>query len=334
MKDKIITNKSGEARLDVFLASELKITRSQVQKMIDEGKVEINGKVPKKYGEKVKDGDKILIKHEDTKTLKQKPANMAREDKPVGVIQIIAETPDYIVVNKPTGLLTHPTMANEKESLSAWLVKKYTEIKKVGEDKMRPGIVHRLDKEASGLMVIARTQKMFEHLKEQFKDRTINKEYLVLVHGKVEREEGVIDFPIGRSDTADKMAAIPLTFRGQPQNLMAGPHTNSPGEFGVRGKEAKTEFWVEKHFVNFTLLRVKIHTGRTHQIRVHMFAYNHPVVGDPMYFQKKQKRVWDDKCGRLFLHSAKLGFTNLNGKKVEFESPLPSGLQNFLEQLS
>ena len=346
MKNKTIINKAGETRLDVFLVSKLKITRSQVQKMIDENRIEINGKAPKKYGEKIKDGDKIVVVSSRAeqgeverslvaKTSRDSSARPPKADS-VGMtkIKIIAETPDYIVVNKPTGLLTHPTMANEKESLSAWLVKKYTEIKKVGEDKMRPGIVHRLDKEASGLMVVARTQKMFEHLKEQFQNRSINKEYLVLVHGKVEREEGVIDFPIGRSDTADKMAAIPLTFRGQPQNLMAGPHTNSPGELGVRGKEAKTEFWVEKHFVNFTLLRVKIHTGRTHQIRVHMFAYNHPVVGDPMYFQKKQKRVWDEKCGRLFLHSAKLGFTDLDGKQMEFESPLPSELQNFLEKLA
>jgi 23S rRNA pseudouridine1911/1915/1917 synthase len=319
MKEKTITNKTEDARLDVFLASELKITRSQVQKMIDDNRIEINGKTPKKYGEKVKKGDKISLKHENIKTLKQKPVTMTREDKSVAEVQIIAETPDYIVVNKPTGLLTHPTQANEKKSLAAWLIKKYTEIKKVGEDKMRPGIVHRLDKEASGLMVVARTQKMFEHLKNQFKNRTIDKEYLVLVHGKVEREEGVIDFPISRSETSDKMAAVPETVHGQPTEA---------------GKEAKTEFWVEKHFVNFTLLRVKIHTGRTHQIRVHMFAYNHPVVGDPMYFQRKQKRVWDEKCGRLFLHSAKLGFTGLEGKRVEFESPLPSELQNFLETLS
>jgi 23S rRNA pseudouridine1911/1915/1917 synthase len=319
MKNKTIINKAGETRLDVFLVSKLKITRSQVQKMIDENKIEINGKTPKKYGEKVKEGDKVSLKHENIKTLKQKPATITQEDKPVAEAQIIAETPDYIVVNKPTGLLTHPTQANEKESLAAWLIKKYTEIKKVGEDEMRPGIVHRLDKEASGLMVIARTQKMFEHLKNQFKERTINKEYLVLVHGKVEREEGVIDFPISRSDTAEKMAAVPETVHGQPTEI---------------GKEAKTEFWVEKHFVNFTLLRVKIHTGRTHQIRVHMFAYNHPVVGDPMYFQRKQKRVWDEKCGRLFLHSTKLGFTNLDGEQVEYESPLPNELNNFLDKLS
>lgn len=215
-------------------------------------------------------------------------------------------------------MLTHPTQANEKNSLSGWIVKKFPEIKKIGDDPARPGIVHRLDKEASGLLVVARTQKMFNHLKEQFKNRTIEKEYLVLVHGKIERNEGEINFPIERSDTADKMAAVPKTQKGLISD---------------RGKESLTEFWVEKRFVNFTLLRVKIHTGRMHQIRVHMLAYNHPVVGDPLYFQRKQKRGWDEKCGRLFLHSTRLGFADLEGGKVEFESPMPEELILFIKTL-
>ena len=123
-----------------------------------------------------------------------------------------------------------------------------------------------------------------------------------------------ISFPISRSETADRMAAIPA------------------GE-ASRGKEAKTEFLVEKKFINFTLLRVKIHTGRMHQIRVHLLAYNHPLAGDPLYFQKKQKRTWDEKLGRLFLHSTKLGFTDLEGQKQVFESPLPKELEDFLKLL-
>ena len=183
---------------------------------------------------------------------------------------------------------------------------------------MRPGIVHRLDKEASGLLVVARTQKMFNHLKEQFKNRTIEKEYIVLAHGKVAKDWAEINFPIGRSETSAKMAAMPRTIKGQPSAM---------------GKEAATEFEVEQRFVNFTLLKVKIHTGRMHQIRAHLFAYNHPVVGDPLYFQKKRKNDWDKKCGRLFLHSAKLGFTGLDGEKKYFKSPLPENLKLFLEEL-
>ena len=103
---------------------------------------------------------------------------------------------------------------------------------------------------------------------------------------------------------------------------------------GTEGsKEARTEFVVEKEFVNFTLLRIKIYTGRMHQIRVHFLAYNHPLVGDPLYFQKKQKRTWDEKLGRLFLHSAKLGFADLAGEKQVFESPLPKELKSFLKEL-
>jgi RluA family pseudouridine synthase len=266
--------------------------------------------------------------------------------------KIIAETPDYVVVYKPSGLLTHPTQANEKETLSGWLVKKYPAMKKVGDslsppppslaegenkrptrassrfagvagraegENMRPGIVHRLDKEASGLLVVARTQKMFNHLKEQFKNRTIEKEYTVLAHGKVAKDWAEINFPIGRSETSAKMAAMPRTVKGQPSAM---------------GKEAATEFEVEQRFVNFTLLKVKIHTGRMHQIRAHLFAYNHPVVGDPLYFQKRRKNDWDKKCGRLFLHCSKLSFTDLGGRKQCFEAALPQELVQFLRQLT
>ncbi|MCX6781675.1 MAG: RluA family pseudouridine synthase [Candidatus Magasanikbacteria bacterium] len=310
----IVDQESAGTRLDVFLSDKLEISRSQIQKMIDNKQIGVDGNTPKKYGEKLRDEDIISIASANKKTSAQKMKKQA-DEKGFPKPEIIAETPDYIIVNKPAGLLTHPTEANEKSSLAGWIVKKFPAIKKVGDDPMRPGIVHRLDKEASGLLVIARTQKMFNHLKEQFKNRTIDKEYIVLVHGRVDKDWDEINFPIGRSETADKMAAMPQTVRGQP--------TES-------GKEAKTEFFVEKRFVNFTLLHVKIHTGRMHQIRTHMLAYNRPVVGDPLYFQKKQKRVWDEKCGRLFLHSAKLGFKNLVGDEVEYKSPMPDKLSNFL----
>lgn len=303
-------NSAGE-RLDIFLVKKLKISRSQIQKMIGAEQIFVNKKLPKKPGDNLTEGAVIEIKKAKptVETIAKKAAGEVKFD-----VKIIAITPDYVVVEKPTGMLAHPTMAEEKNTLANFIVKKYPEIKKVGDDPMRPGIVHRLDKEASGLMVIARTQKMFNHLKEQFKNRTIDKEYLALAHDPMERNWDEIDFPISRSETADRMAAIPV------------------GE-ASRGKEAKTEFLVEKNFVNFSLVRVKTHTGRMHQIRVHFLAYNHPLVGDPLYFQKKQKRVWDEKLGRLFLHSTKLGFTDLEGSKQAFESPLPKELDEFLKLL-
>ncbi len=302
---------NADERLDVFLAKKLKISRSQVQKMIEAEQVFVNNKLPKKPGDNLNADAVIEIK-------KAKITPAVAEKKQAGKVKfdvkIIAETPDYVVVEKPVGMLSHPTMAGEKNTLADFIVKKYPAIKKIGDDPMRPGIVHRLDKEASGLMVIARTQKMFNHLKDQFKNRTINKEYIALAHNQMPRDWDEINFPISRSETNDRMAAIP------------------EGE-AARGKEAKTEFLVVKNFINFSLIRVKIHTGRMHQIRVHMLAYNHPLVGDPLYFQKKQKKVWDEKLGRLFLHSTKLGFNDLSGERQEFDSPLPKELDEFLKLL-
>lgn len=245
-----------------------------------------------------------------------KPIPVLEQPKP----KIIAATADYLVVEKPAGLLTHETQAHEKNTLAGYLAKKYPALKKVGDDPaVRPGIVHRLDKEASGLLVVARTAAMFDHLKKQFKNRAIEKEYLALCHGRVAKDEGEINFPIARSDRSDRMAAIPSTKYGADTE---------------DGKEARTEFLVERRFVNFTLLRVIIHTGRMHQIRVHLLAYNHPLVGDPLYFQKKRPQRWDEKLGRLFLHSAKLSFTDLSGERKTFASALPEPLQKFLDLLA
>jgi len=314
----LIPPESNKTRLDIFLSAKLGISRSQIQKMINNNLVEINKKLPKKAGDKVSEGDKINIK----KIKKTSVKNQKVDDKQIKNtkykikdIKIIKKTDDYLVINKPSGLLVHPTQAKEKNTLANLLAKKYPELKKVGDDPVRPGIVHRLDKDASGLMVIARTQKMFKHLKKQFKLREVDKEYMVLVNGKVLADEGKIDFAITRSKNSDRMAALPTS-----QEL-------------EKAKDALTEFWVEKKFINFTLLRVKIHTGRTHQIRVHMLAYNHPIVGDKIYFQKKQKRKWSDKLGRIFLHCVKLGFKDLDGKKCVFETELSKELEEFLKEI-
>lgn len=317
----VITEDQAKERLDIFLSKELAISRSQAQKLIENEQVLLNKKLTTKASERLKTADAISFTKNKGTQLPTEPetkssVNSATKNKDL-IPQIIADTPDYIVINKPTGMLSHPTMAKETNTVADFVTKKYPKIKKVGDDPIRPGIVHRLDKEASGLMVIAKTTKMFNSLKDQFKNRTIEKEYLALAHGKVARDWGEINFPITRSETSERMAAIP----------------NSSLQNMPDAKEAKTEFLVEKKFVNFTLLRIKIYTGRMHQIRVHLLAYNHPIAGDPLYFQKKQKRNWDEKLGRLFLHSAKLGFTDLDNQKQTFELPLPADLSDFLKLL-
>jgi len=289
-----------------------------------------NDKEPKKGGDRVKEGDTVTVQEISTNVVSaqinlEKKNTKKKLETTQWDIKIVAETPQYVVIEKPAGLLVHPTMAEEKNTLVAWLLKKYPKIKTVGDEPdVRPGIVHRLDKEASGLLVVAKTQQMFEHLKEQFKERTIEKEYSALVHGRVSKDWDEINFPIARGENIERMAARPVLKRVGKQSMA----TLDEGE-----KEAKTEFLVEKRFANCTLLRVTLHTGRMHQIRVHMLAYNNPLVGDPLYFQKKRKKNLDDKLGRLFLHSVKLGFTDLEGSKQLFESALPTNLQTFLATL-
>ena len=315
MTTKTLTVKIGDkgTRLDVFLTEKLKISRSQIQKMITAGQMTVNGIQPQKMGLTLKTSDKITI---------TKDPEIAKDAKPeftIKDIKIAAETPDYIIVEKPTGMLTHSTTRDEPDSLAYLLAKKYPELNKVGDNtKLRPGIVHRLDKEASGLLIVARTQSMFANLKNQFQSRTIHKEYLALAHGQISRDEGKLSFRIGRSETSDRMAAMPETEKGL---------------FSDTGKDADTDFEVEKRFINFTLVRVKIKTGRMHQIRAHFLAYNHPLCGDPLYFQRKRPNKTDKKLGRLFLHCAILGFVDLNGEYKEFASALPKTLVDFMAGL-
>ena len=246
-------------------------------------------------------------------------------------IEIIAETTDYLVINKPAGLAVHGGGNLQEPTLVNWLLSHYPKIKDVGDDPARPGLVHRLDKDVSGLMVIAKNNKSFENLKNQFKDRTINKEYLALVYGKVSAEEGVIDFPIKRSQAGHKMAALPLNAekllsRRSPQERDQG---NIAGWFKAR--DALTEYQVLQRFVNYTFLRVKIKTGRTHQIRVHFFALSHPLVGDNLYCTSKTKlKNKKLNLGRVFLVANHLTFLDLNGEAQDFQINLPPELKAVL----
>jgi 23S rRNA pseudouridine1911/1915/1917 synthase len=223
-------------------------------------------------------------------------------------IQVIFEDENFLVLDKPAGLEVAAEVKKEEPTLVDWLVAKYSVIAKVGPDPSRPGIVHRLDKAASGLLVIAKTQAAFENLIKQFEERKIKKEYIVLVHGSVSKDEGTIEFPIARAKSG-RFAALPL---------------------GSEGRMAITEYEVIKRFRNFTLLKVRIKTGRTHQIRVHLHALGHSVVGDKLYKQKKVKKILID---RLFLHASSLGFYDLENKWKKFSSDLPVELVDFLQSI-
>ncbi|RLC38619.1 RluA family pseudouridine synthase [Candidatus Falkowbacteria bacterium] len=224
---------------------------------------------------------------------------------------------EFIVINKPAGLLTHGAPHIDEKTLAEALLEDYPKLINIGEDRGRPGIMHRLDKLASGLLVIARTQDSFDNLKAQFKKRTIKKYYKALVYGKIEKDADEISFPIKRSAQGYKMAALPETVNGKKN---------------ITGRQAITEFEIIKKFINYTFLDVKIITGRTHQIRVHMCAYGHPVVGDDLYSTKKT-RIKNKKLnlGRLFLHAYSLEFIDLKGKRQKFEVELPEELTNFLK---
>lgn len=321
VKKFIVEADNQDQRLDIFLVEKLGLNRSQVQKFIANDLVKVKGKLPKKTGDRLKAGYVIEVEVEGKsekaakEVVKDQKIRRSEDQK----IEIVKDEKDYLVINKPAGLLVHKTEANEPDTLAAWLVNKYPTIKKVGESPVRPGIVHRLDKEASGLLVVAKNQKMFEHLKKQFKDRTIDKEYLVLVHGVVSKDTDIIDFEIDR---------------GKEGKMVARPRTDKFSVDKVKdlqeGKDAITEIFVEKRYARFTLLRVKIYTGRTNQIRVHLLAHSHPVVGDTLYYNRKLNRSKDLQLGRVFLHAAKLGFNDLKGERQNFESKLPKELYNFL----
>lgn len=231
----------------------------------------------------------------------------------------IYENEEFLVINKPAGLLVHGAEHIDEPTLVDDLLRNYPALAKVGEDPDRPGIMHRLDKPVSGLLVIAKTPASFENLKRQFQERTIEKHYTALVYGRIDKDEDEITFQIKRSAQGNKMAALPLSDKG---------------EAITDGRRAITEFSIMKRFINYSLIDVRIKTGRTHQIRVHMSAYGHPVVGDDLYGTKKT-RIKNAKLnlGRIFLVATRLEFNDIAGERHNFTLPLPPDLQNFLDGL-
>jgi len=232
-------------------------------------------------------------------------------------ISIIYENDDLLVVNKPVGLLVHPTLKSTEDTLVDWLVKKYPKIKKVGDDpELRPGIVHRLDRDTSGVLIVAKTQETFEYLKNQFQDRKISKKYITLVHKNIKKDEGVIDLPIGKSKGDFRKKSVRGNLRG---NI----------------REAVTEFKVLERFTvdddRYTFVEVFPKTGRTHQIRVHLNAIGNPVVCDSLYGPKKKACPFGLK--RQFLHAQELKLTVSDGYEKTFEAPLSDDLDQVLKVL-
>ncbi len=290
------------------------LSRSQIQKKIKTGDVLVNGRMvtPHYF---LKKNDEIIIASTNKPVNKKNQSKITDQAKRP-IPQIIADEKDYLIINKPPGLTVHGGLGITEKTLIDWLLEKYPQTKQIGEDPIRPGIVHRLDKEASGLMVIAKNQTFYDHIKQQFAGRKITKKYLALVHGKILKKSGEINFPIARSIKKGRMAALPLNqiIKNQSQ-----------------GKKAITEYQITSNFINYTLLKLQIKTGRTHQIRVHLAAIDHPIVGDKIYgatkAKLKNKRLL---INRLFLVAAELGFENLAGQAVAYQIELPPELKSFL----
>ncbi len=286
-------------RLDVFLSEkESRLARSQVQRMIEEGRARVSGK-PRKSGYRLKEGESIVFDFDLPMKERPTPEKMP--------LNIVYDDDSLIVVDKPSGIIVHPGAGNVHPTLVDGLLFYYPEIGKVGPEE-RPGIVHRLDKETSGLMVVAKTEKAYRSLRIQFKERQVEKSYLGLVWGKVSQNEGRFTWAIGRHRKHGERMSI---------------KTKKP-------RSAETHFKVMKKYREFTLLEIKPITGRTHQIRVHFAASGHPVVGDFRYGRKKEKV----RSPRLFLHAYRLAIYHPHtGQMVEFFSPLPKDLEDFLKKL-
>lgn len=297
-------------RLDAFLAEKIENrSRSRVQKMIDDGDVLVNGKISKS-SYKVSDKDEIEVELTDLPTESFEP-----EDIP---LEIVFEDEYLAVINKPAGMVVHPGAGVPNGTLAnaiAWHFKLHIPNSNL---ENRIGIVHRLDKDTSGLIVVAKDQETHEALSEQFHDRSVYKRYLTLVHGEIEENSGTVDAPIAREK-----------------------HNRTKMGVRAHGRNALSLWKVKERFEKFTLVEVEIKTGRTHQIRVHLAYINHPVVGDETYNSGRDKSVANPQIrkaiqnlNRFFLHAEKLSFVHpKTNERLSFRLPLPKELTDFIEIL-
>jgi len=295
------------ARLDTYLASQVEgWSRARLHRLIENEDVLVNGKTAKP-SYKLRDGDEIEVELVAPPTDTFTPENIP--------LDIIYEDETLVVVNKPAGLVVHPSPGTPSGTLANALAYHF---QKLPGTAVRPGIVHRLDRDTSGLLVVAKTDAALENLSDQFRDRSVYKSYVALVHGRVLSNTGKIDQPLARDPSnRTRMAVV----RG--------------------GRNALTLYRVRRAFDRFTLLDVELKTGRTHQIRVHLAWMKHPVVGDETYGGGRDNTIQDPRLragiralNRQFLHAEKLGFKHpTTGEFVKFESALPQPLGNLLVEL-
>lgn len=287
-------------RLDVFLTEKISaLTRSQIRKLLDEGSARVSG-AARRASYKLRAGDVVVFEYEIPG-----PERLEPQDIP---LKILYADEDIIVLDKPAGLVVHPGAGNASGTLANALLHHFPETASVGPPD-RPGIVHRLDKDTSGVMVAARSAPAYESLLEQFRRKDVWKTYLGLVWGGITVPEGRINWPIGRHATEGKKISV---------------RSRHP-------KDAETFFKVLRTFKDTTLLEIRPVTGRTHQIRVHLAAAGHPVAGDALYGRKKAAK----KFPRLFLHAHTISFIHpRTGERLTFVSQLPPELEAVLEKLS
>lgn len=305
---KIGSDKQGE-RVDKFLSLEIKgYSRKYFQDLIKEGGVKVNGKTTgKDYILKI--GDVVEGRAEEPEMASLEPDSKVK-------FGVVFGGKDFAIIDKPAGLVVHPSYTHKKGTLVNGLLARWPEIRGVGEDSMRPGIVHRLDKETSGLMAVAKNQPMFLWLKKQFQDRKVEKKYIALTYGDIIQNKGEITAPIGRLGV--KQVAINSVNKGLLGNVN-------------KSRNARTGFKILARYNGFSLVEATPYTGRMHQIRVHFKYLGYPVVGDKKYAGKRISKAID--LPRHFLHSSYLSFNLPSGERVEFKSELPNELQAVIDQL-
>jgi 23S rRNA pseudouridine1911/1915/1917 synthase len=295
---RFVVDESG-VRLDKYVAEKCpELSRTHARRLIDEGRITVNGS-PAKAALKLNTGDRVSITIPPAA-----PSPLMPEHIP---FNIIYEDDDLMVIDKPAGLTVHPAPGHPGHTLVNAILSHLSALPGAA-DSRRPGIVHRLDKDTSGVMLVAKNSLAQANLSDQFKARSVVKAYMVLVKGHLAPEQGIIEAPIGRDPRHRKRMAVTTEGRGRP---------------------ARTQYNVVKYIDDYTLLEVIPETGRTHQIRVHLSAIGYPVVGDPTYGVKSPH------LSRQFLHASRLGFhLPSTGEYVEFESALPADLEQALKKIA
>ncbi len=300
MEDLIRLTATEGARCDKYIAESVEgISRSYIKKLFDEGKITVNG-IVRSASHKLKPGDEIEFEMPVAEEIDALP-----EDIP---LDIVHEDEELLVINKKRGMVVHPAAGNSTGTLvNAVLYHCRGNLSGIN-GKLRPGIVHRIDKDTTGLLVVAKTNDAHMFLSDQLGDRSLSREYYALVHGNIKEDCGTVDAPIARSENDRKKMAV--------------TYKNS--------REAVTDFFVEERFGLYTLVRCKLRTGRTHQIRVHMKHIGHPIVGDKTYGVKKEEF---NLAGQL-LHAGKIGFIHpKTNEKVYYTTPLPGDFEKVLSLL-